>query len=95
MQSKQRVVLKSKVGPLQFTRRFLKRNERGIERYEMEVFDFNFNNDFRQSLPTDYWESLKDSFFDKENNVKYRDLLQELFTDTSDEATKAHAHYSW
>jgi len=75
------VVLKSKVGPMvgwtamrQFT------DEYGNQRHKKTVYDFSTEKDCRETVPLDYWEEIRDEFYDRKEHIKYRDLVKELRT---------------
>lgn len=70
--------LKSRVGPVEFTRRTKTIHPNGTMSYEMRTYRFGFDNDFRQEIPSDVWESLKGEFLDRSTNLKYSEALLEL-----------------
>jgi len=62
---------------VEFTRRTKVEHERGTS-YEMRTYRFSFDNDFRQSVPREVWESLEHEWLDRTHGLKYGEALIEL-----------------
>lgn len=71
------VMLHSRVGPMQFTRRTKINHDRGFT-YETRVFDFTFENGFKAPVPVDVWQDLEHEYVDRKHNIQYKDAFEEL-----------------
>jgi len=71
------VRLKSKY-PAAFRRRAITRDECGNPKYEMRLFEFNLDNDFKCEVPVSIWEELEDLPYDRNSNLKYKDIIQPI-----------------
>lgn len=72
------VKLKSKRGPTCFRRRVITHDECGNKKFEMRLFEFNFDNDFRCEVPVYVWEELEGLPFDRNFNLLYKDVFQTI-----------------
>jgi hypothetical protein len=70
------VRLKSKIGPFSFKDTVREIKPSGAVSYVRREFAFNFDNDFRQEVPGDVWERIKDAFIDKRLGIKYSDAFK-------------------
>jgi hypothetical protein len=71
------VLLKSKVGAVDVKRTTRIEHERGYS-YERVPYSWNFDNDFKCSMPADVWESLSSEYIDRKIGLRYKEAMQEL-----------------
>jgi hypothetical protein len=71
------VLLKSKYGSTSFRRKTRVIHDRGVT-YESIEYPFNFENNFKCPVPEDVWSGLECEWFDRKNNIKYKDAFQTL-----------------
>jgi len=69
------VTLKSRVGPVSFTRRVRIIHESGKAFYDVRTYDLNFDNGFKAAVPQSVWGELENEFLDKKIGLRYRDAL--------------------
>jgi len=71
------VTLKSRVGNFTATYRPMEYDNRfGCEVPKKYVFEWNLDkNDCRVSVPSVWWESVKDEYLDRKQDIKYREAF--------------------
>jgi hypothetical protein len=69
------VTLKSRVGPLSFTRRTFVTHESGKTFYEVRTYEFNNDNGCKMAVPQQVWAELSGEFLDSKTRLRYRDAL--------------------
>ena len=72
------VKLKSKYGSTSFRRRAIISSEHNSPHYEMRLYEFNFDNDFKCEVPKSVWEELESLPFDRNFNLLYKNAFQLL-----------------
>lgn len=73
------VTLKSRVGPFEFRVRQFKTHPESKKQYYANVlYEFNFDNSFKATVPKQEWTKLENEFVDRKNNIRYKDILIEL-----------------
>ena len=70
------VLLRSRVGPVEFRRRVRTVHENGVASYDVKDYRFTFDNDFRQAVPSQVWDELADEYFGRDTGKRYRELFQ-------------------
>lgn len=66
--------LKSKVGPTSITIRKMVKHDRGVEYSKLPV-RFSIDNSCIADVPPDWWEEVRDEYFDRSRSWKYRDVF--------------------
>lgn len=72
------VTLKSRVGPVSFKDTVRTIHPNGSQSYERREFRFDFDNDFKASVPRETWERIEHEWLDQKNGLQYKDALIEL-----------------
>ena len=71
------ILLKSKVGPVEFDHRPMLQTEFGIDygKYSKFVFRDDDGSDCRSLVPESIWEELSEVHFNRKDNIKYKDVF--------------------
>ena len=74
------VLLKSKVGPVEFEHRPMIQTDMGLEYGQVSKFIFRDDDgsDCRTPVPVPIWEEIRNNLFNANDSVKYKELFIEL-----------------
>ena len=72
------VTLKSRVGPVSFKDTVKLIHADGGVSYERREFRFDFDNDFRATVPREIWERIEGEFLDRTAGLRYGDALKPI-----------------
>ena len=68
-------LLKSKCGSTGFTRRTRLIHPNGAITFDNVRYEFSMDNDCRCNVPDEVWSELENEWFDKKNNLQYKDVF--------------------
>lgn len=69
------ILLRSRVGPVEFTRRVMIKHESGNQYLAPQTYRFDLDNGFKNTVPSQVWDELQNEFLDRKANLKYREAL--------------------
>lgn len=72
----EQIVLKSRVGNVEFTRRFKGYHPiTGKMFYDVKTFKFDDQNGFKATVPKQVWEELENNWLGRDSGLRYKDAL--------------------